>query len=147
MTARVSVASSALDQIAALAQASPEREICGLLLGGDGAVANIAPTPNVASDPAKGFAICPRAHARAQRESRIAGLAIVGCYHSHPSGGVEPSGVDLLAAQDNGFIWIIAAPDGRIAAWRAVLRRGVKYFAPLEIDAQQTPVDRAALGV
>ena len=45
------------------AHATPDREICGLLLGEGLRVTNILPAANSAPDPATGFAIDPRSSA------------------------------------------------------------------------------------
>jgi proteasome lid subunit RPN8/RPN11 len=129
----VKVAPHILEAIVKAAKAAPDTEICGLLIGAGDRIAEIAPSPNRHPDPARGFAICDELYARTQAQAREAGLAVVGCYHSHPSGDMTPSDMDVLAVQEDGFVWIIAAPHGAAAAWRAVMRPPVKGFEPLAI--------------
>ncbi|HAH09392.1 MAG TPA: hypothetical protein DCL48_04745 [Alphaproteobacteria bacterium] len=116
------------------AQASPREEICGLLIGDGLRVTALAPSPNIASEPEFGFAICDEIHARAQKTARLEGRAIIGCYHSHPSGEASPSQIDLLAIHEDGFVWMIATPTGALTAWRARQHGGVKRFEPLPLD-------------
>jgi desampylase len=117
--------------ILAAAAASPAREICGLLVGRDGQIVEAHLTPNRHPDPELGFAVCDAAHARLQRQVRARGLRIVGCFHSHPSGDANPSQTDLLAANEDGFLWLIATPSGALGLWRARIGNGVKSFVPL----------------
>jgi desampylase len=127
------IAPSVAEAIRVHAMGSPSAEICGLLTGASGRIEGWIPSPNRHPEPANSFAICDAVYARTQRKARKAGLTVVGCYHSHPSGDVAPSQTDMLAISDDGFIWIIAAPDGRLAAWRAIARPPTKGFEPLEM--------------
>lgn len=95
---------------------SPEREVCGLLLGEPGMVQSVLPCRNVAADPREAFEIDPAALIGAHKASRQGGPAIVGCYHSHPNGEVAPSIHDAAC----GFpgLWIIVS-CGACNAWSA----------------------------
>ncbi|MDO7842849.1 M67 family metallopeptidase [Sphingomonas immobilis] len=112
------ISSAALDAIVADANASPAREVCGLLLGTRVRIEAVLPCRNVAENPADSFEIDPQALIAAHRAARDGGPGIVGCYHSHPNGSATPSARDAAAAE-NGAIWIIAA-GGEIGVWRAV---------------------------
>ena len=116
-TARISTA--LLAAIEAEAAASPDREICGLLFGTSGAIAASRPARNVAADPRSTFEIDPATLLAAHRGHRGGGPAIVGCYHSHPSGDPEPSARDAADAEPNGWLWLIVAA-GKARLWRAV---------------------------
>ncbi|WP_174291809.1 Mov34/MPN/PAD-1 family protein [Sphingomonas bacterium] len=105
--------------ILAHAAASPGVEVCGLLLGRNGCVDEARACRNVAADPSRRFEIDPAALLAVHREARAGGPAILGCYHSHPSGSAEPSACDAVAAEPNGWIWVIVAGTD-IRAWRAV---------------------------
>jgi proteasome lid subunit RPN8/RPN11 len=100
------------------AAATPEVEVCGLLLGRDGRVDEARPCRNVAADPARRFEIDPAALLAAHRAARAGGPAVLGCYHSHPSGRAEPSPCDAAAAEPNGWLWLIVAA-GEVRGWRA----------------------------
>ena len=115
------VSRSILDRIAKETIASPDREICGLLLGRPGAVAVAQGCRNVASTPADRFEIDPAALLAAHRAARAGGLAVVGHYHSHPTGRAEPSPRDAADAQPDGGLWLIATARD-ITGWVAVTK-------------------------
>lgn len=115
---RVTISSSLLDRIFAEAAASPEREICGLLLGREGGIEDVLSTRNVAADPARRFEVDPAALFAQARRERQGGAAMLGSYHSHPGGDAIPSACDAAAAEP-GRLWLIVA-GRRAAAWRAV---------------------------
>jgi desampylase len=138
MTSTLRLAAWAQDSIYRAAAATPGAEICGLLVEADSVVeAHIS--PNRHPQPARGFAICDAFHTRLQRQARARGATIVGCFHSHPSGETAPSQTDLLAAHEDGFIWLIAAPDGRMQAWRAKVTSGTKRFDAMTFEVVVTP--------
>lgn len=107
-------------RILAEARAAAPRECCGLILGqreGRGAAATaLHPARNLAAQ-ADRFEIDPQDHFAAQRAARAAGLAVIGCYHSHPAGVARPSAADLAGAGEEGFFWLIATPAGALAAF------------------------------
>ncbi len=124
------ISSAALRQIVAEADASGE-EICGLLLG-DPAAARAC--QNVHPEPARHFEIDPAALLRAYREARGGGAAVVGHYHSHPSGDSTPSPTDAASAEPDGMIWLIVG-NGEARAWRAVEHGAVHdRFDPAGIE-------------
>lgn len=86
-------------------------EACGLLLGRGGMIARIAPCANVAPDPARHFEIDPAALVAAHRAARQGGDAVIGCYHSHPTGIARPSATDAAMAAHDGMVWAIVAGD------------------------------------
>jgi proteasome lid subunit RPN8/RPN11 len=111
--------------LAEAARAHPA-EACGLLLGeriagqagGQERITAIAPTANVAADPTRHFEIDPAALIAALRaERRGEGLALLGWYHSHPSGDATPSAVDQASAPRDGRLWAIIA-GGTVRVWR-----------------------------
>jgi len=94
------------------------RECCGLVEGIRSfdvvqAVA-VHPTRNVAQAPDR-FEIDPAEHIRCLRAARERGREIVGCYHSHPNGLLEPSPFDRETAGDEEFLWLIAAVSAETA--------------------------------
>lgn len=101
----------------ALAAASRD-EICGLLLGREDAIEAILPAANVAPDPARHFELDPAVLIAAHRAARRGGPAVIGHYHSHPSGVAAPSETDRACAAPDGSFWLIVG--GREATlWRA----------------------------
>jgi proteasome lid subunit RPN8/RPN11 len=94
------------------ARAAFPRECCGLIEGwrdGDHfEISALHPCQNLArGDDA--FEIDPAEQFRLIRGLRGTARDIVGCYHSHPGGGVEPSPRDLAAAGEDDFLWLIVA--------------------------------------
>lgn len=98
------------------AQASPQQEICGLLLGEGLRVTAILPASNVAANPTTRFEIDPSALIAAHKAARVGGPALIGCYHSHPDGRASPSPRDAEAAEP-GSVWVIVAAD-TLTAWQ-----------------------------
>ncbi|MGJ3626291.1 Mov34/MPN/PAD-1 family protein [Sphingomonas sp. MMS24-JH45] len=111
MTLEISIA----DRAAILAHAASTRdEVCGLLLGEGMRVARAVPTTSPRTR--RWFELDPAALLAAHRAGRGGGLAVIGHYHSHPSGDPTPS---LRDAAD-------AAPDGDdLAAGRGRRHDGV----------------------
>lgn len=102
------------------AQAAASRdEVCGLLLGRGDTIDRLVPCRNVAADPAVRFEIDPTALIAAHRAARGGAPAVIGHYHSHPSGVARPSPRDAADAAPDGSIWLIVAGE-EVTAWRAV---------------------------
>ena len=99
------------------AAASPGAEICGLLLGRGLRVERVVACRNVADEPATGFEIDPQALIAAHKAARCGGPAVIGHYHSHPTGRAEPSARDAAAARA-GEVWVIVG-GGHAIAWLA----------------------------
>ncbi|KQN08984.1 conserved hypothetical protein [Sphingomonas aurantiaca] len=115
----VTISSEVLQRMLAQAAASPEAEICGLLLGGGDRIEAAEACANVATDPARAFEIDPTALFAAHRRARSGGAAVIGHYHSHPSGLPIPSPRDAAQAMGDGAIWVILG-GGVARAWRSV---------------------------
>src|SRR5581483_550790 len=100
------------------ARASFPRECCGLIEGvrEDGAARALAlhPARNIASEVNR-FEIEPADHFAALRKARANTQDVIGCYHSHPGGKVEPSSSDLEGAGEENFFWLIASMRDRHA--------------------------------
>ncbi|MGA1797510.1 M67 family metallopeptidase [Sphingomonas sp. 4RDLI-65] len=116
----VMISSEVLEQLLAAADASPDAEICGLLFGAAGRIAAAEVCVNVAANPARTFEIDPTALFAAHRRARAGGLAVVGHYHSHPSGLPVPSARDAAQAMGDGAVWVILG-GGVARAWRSVV--------------------------
>jgi len=106
-----------LDAVLARAAALPDREVCGLLFGPSGRIAQAEATDNVAADPARHFEIDPAALFAAIRADRRGGRGLAGHYHSHPGGSAIPSANDAAAAVRPGWLWLIVA-GGEATLWR-----------------------------
>lgn len=115
----VSISSGLLATLVAAAGASPDAEICGLLLGTPDRIEAAEACRNVAVNPARTFEIDPAALFAAHRSARRGGLAVVGHYHSHPSGVPIPSPRDAAQAMGDGALWLILG-GGAARAWRSV---------------------------
>lgn len=114
MTIRIS--SELHDALLALAAASPETEVCGLLFGDETTVRAVSQTVNVATAPADSFEIDPGALIAAHRAMRAGGPNLIGYFHSHPNGVAEPSVRDRKAMAVLGGFWIIIAGD-QVTLW------------------------------
>jgi len=116
---RAVLAPGLYDALLTEARAAHPRECCGLLEGardgGGWQIAALHPARNRAAM-ADRFLIDPADHIAAQKAARARGRAIIGCYHSHPGGKAVPSARDLAGAEQDGFLWLIAA-DETIAAF------------------------------
>ena len=97
---------------------TPDLEVCGLLLGTAGHITDARRCANVADDPARRFEIDARALFAALRDERAGGPALLGAYHSHPSGDPTPSPCDAAAAEP-GRLWLLIG-GGRLVGWQSV---------------------------
>ncbi|RZM10829.1 MAG: hypothetical protein EOP68_05345, partial [Sphingomonas sp.] len=70
---------------------------------------------------ARSFEIDPVALFAAHRRARAGGQAVVGHYHSHPSGVPVPSARDAAQAMGDGALWLIIG-GGEARLWRSVER-------------------------
>ncbi len=114
---KLSLAFGLVDALHAEAARAAPQEACGLLLGQDGRIESIKPTPNVHPTPETHFEIDPKMLIDAHRDARRGGPVIVGYYHSHPVGLPTPSATDRASAAGDGRIWAIIGL-GRVELWR-----------------------------
>ena len=103
-----------MDAIVAHARRDTPNECCGLLLGGEGLVAEAVALTNVADDPRRRYELSPAEHIAQmkkcrERSSSGSPVEVVGVYHSHPRSQAEPSPTDLREAWPN-FLYVIAGP-------------------------------------
>lgn len=132
------ISSALIGQIQSLAKDHAPEEVCGVLLGENGHVEQIIRSANVAIDPQRHFEIDPAVLISAERAARSAGPAIIGYFHSHPTGDLSPSQTDADCAAADGRIWLIV--NGRqAAAWRAVDQGEISgRFDPITLDCGDT---------
>lgn len=132
----VAISRGLLEQIVALSVARETEEVCGLLLGQAGAIEAFLPAANIAPDPARHFELDPAVLIAAHRAARAGGPAIIGHYHSHPSGAAIPSATDKACAAPDGSLWLIIA-GGKARLWRAEPDRMVNvHFAEVPLDTR-----------
>ena len=121
-------------QLIAEARAAFPNECCGLIEGmatPEGwRVTALHGSKNLAADPAQAFLIDPKVHFDLLRRLRGTKRAVIGCYHSHPSGLGQPSERDRTEAIDDGFVWLIAG-DGEMNAY--VFDAGARSFTQIRV--------------
>ena len=115
----VTISSELMQQLIADAAVSPDAEVCGLLFGTTGRIEAAEACANVTANTARAFEIDPAALFAAHRRALGGGLAVIGYYHSHPSGLPVPSPRDAAQAMGDGAIWVILG-GGVARAWRSV---------------------------
>lgn len=115
----VRFASGVIESLLAEAGAAHPNECCGLITGKPGLAEAVVPARNVSPHPANSFEIDPGTLMRTHRDVRERQRQVIGHYHSHPTGKLEPSARDAARATHNGQLWLIIA-DGRVAAFEAV---------------------------
>ena len=111
------VTRAALNAILAAADDAAPEECCGLLTGRPDCIERATLAANVAEDRRRRFEIDPQALVDAHRVARGGGAAVLGYFHSHPSGPPEPSATDRAQAAHDGSVWAIAGASG-VAFWR-----------------------------
>ncbi len=139
----VTISSEVLEQLLAAAAASPDAEICGLLFGAAGRIDAAEACTNVAANPARTFEIDPTALFAAHRQARGGGPAVIGHYHSHPSGLPVPSPRDAAQAMGDGAVWVILG-GGVARAWRSVDVGAFVEEAVQRIEDTSTPAKAGA---
>lgn len=79
-------------------------EACGILAGKNGRVTRAYAVKNAKPGPAR-YEMDPEEQFRVMKAIREEGLAMVGIYHSHPSGPAFPSGIDVDQAYWPGTLY------------------------------------------
>lgn len=101
-----------------------DEEVCGVLAGEYGddesVVHEVYRAENVAETPQIRYALDPEEQFEITESIEAAGLAVVGFYHSHPTGPVHPSETDADRATWPGYSYAICAFDGYpfLGSWR-----------------------------
>ena len=95
-------------------------EGCGLIASAqEGQVVAVYPTANLDPSPT-GYTIPPNEHFAALTDAESNGWELSGVFHSHPQGSAKPSAVDVVAALDLKWVYLVVglrdAPE--IRAWR-----------------------------
>ena len=132
------LSSAILDDLRRYAKAAAPEEACGLLFGEGGAVLRAVLANNVAVNRLHFFEIDPAALIAAEKGMRGGGEAIIGYFHSHPEGSVEPSQTDAAMAAPDGRMWLITNGYD-VAAWQAVANGQIfGRFNPIPLDCEST---------
>lgn len=126
---------AAAPRLAALAEADPDQEACGLVVGGpSGGQVEPWPLQNRAPDPRRAFLLGPAELLAALRRLDAEGRVLLAVYHSHPAGGAELSQQDLAGALVDGAPLlggvaqvVVALERGRAVRVRAHRWRDVRY--------------------
>lgn len=117
-------------------------EVCGVFLGVGARVESAVRVENREVEmPRVRYQIAPEDLLRIQRESRSAGVEIIGYYHSHPDHPARPSETDRRIAAEglsDGVFHVVVSVAGGVratpAAW--VFRDAAQAFErePLDIE-------------
>lgn len=112
------------DAIVYHAYSGDDEEVCGVLAGEYGdersRVVETYEAANVADQPRIRYAIDPEAQLEILETIESTGMAVVGFYHSHPTGPTEPSDTDTERASWPDRSYVICALDGYpfVGSWR-----------------------------
>jgi proteasome lid subunit RPN8/RPN11 len=123
-------------RLIAHAEATPDVEICGLLIGSgelDVVVDDIVFAPNKADQPCTQFEIDPQVQFDCLRQLRGTARRIVGHFHSHPTALAAPSTHDLAMAHDPDVIWVIIGLRPPIEARAYVRPDPVQGFRAIDL--------------
>jgi desampylase len=113
----VRISRALCDELICLAANVPDVEVCGLLFGTPSQIASFRKMRNISSSLKDRFEIDPVQLIAAHKAQRAGGPDIIGCFHSHPNGVLEPSACDADAAMGDGALWLIIANSGA-RLWR-----------------------------
>ena len=102
---------SALEAIHRHAERESPRECCGVLVGRDAEIVQAIAARNLADDPNR-YVLDPADHIAIRRNSRAAGLAVIGFYHSHPHSAARPSETDQAEGTYPDHLYLIVGADG-----------------------------------
>lgn len=140
----VGISRELIDAMLTHAAETPDVEVCGLLLGRSRRIEAVRRTANVSETPTTAFEIDPAMLIAAHRAARDDGPQVLGGYHSHPNGRLQPSRADLeSAALDE--IWGIVA-KGEVAFWRKGLEGFVRHQVRIDAWPVLTPENPEGAG-
>jgi proteasome lid subunit RPN8/RPN11/molybdopterin converting factor small subunit len=145
-------AQPALAAVAALAERSPGAEVCGFVLAGGGAPAELVPVPNAAPEPARAFAMRPQDVLRVLRRADDEGRTVAAIWHSHVTGGacLSPADVAGLTVEGGPMIpdaelWIAGVEQGRAVEVRGYRWTGSGWTEGFRRRGPFTPRERHGL--
>jgi proteasome lid subunit RPN8/RPN11 len=120
----LTLARDAYDAIVQHGEDGADEEICGVLAGEHGEtesrVYEVRRVENVAERPQVRYRMDPEELFAVIEAVEDAGLEVAGFYHSHPTGGPQPSETDAERATWPGYSYAICAFDGYpyLGSWR-----------------------------
>ncbi|OED35771.1 hypothetical protein AB834_04075 [PVC group bacterium (ex Bugula neritina AB1)] len=100
-------------------------EVCGFLAGKDGEVFKHYPLTNTDASP-EHFSMDPKEQLLAVKDMRSLGLALMACYHSHPSTPARPSDEDIRLAYDPTISYVILSLKDGVQSIKAFKIRDVE---------------------
>lgn len=86
------------DELIGQARLVQPAEACGILAGQNGVVKKVYKLNNVSATPELCYLMDPSEQFRVMKELRVAGLEMVGIYHSHAASPAYPSAKDVELA-------------------------------------------------
>ncbi len=116
-------------ELVRLAEAEPEREVCGFIVAAEDGGLEVLPVPNVAGDAhaRTRFELDPAAHLALSRRLRLEGRRPVALYHSHVEGGADLSPVDRERMVLDG-VPVLPGVDPVVIAMRSGKAEEVRMF-------------------
>ena len=91
----IQIDAEVLGQLIGYARQNPRVECCGFLAGREGIITSAYPAENIAANPVASYEVATKEIVQVMREIQVAGLEMLGIYHSHPNGRGEPSETDI----------------------------------------------------
>lgn len=113
MSERFPITVAAYGALVEAARQSAPEECCGVICMRDGAVADVLPVANVATDRRASYELDPAQLVATRSAARRDGLEIAGFYHSHPRTSAEPSSYDLANAWYPECVYVVIGLDPR----------------------------------
>ncbi len=133
------ISRSLLEQIRRQVAAGYPDEVCGVLLGTDGTIAEVVPAANTERASARNrYQIHPLAHRDLELDAARRGMRVLGVYHSHPDDAARPSPFDRDNAWPNLSYLIVSVERGQPRAatsWR--LRADGSQFDPETVEISE----------
>jgi proteasome lid subunit RPN8/RPN11 len=118
----VKLSSQLLHQIHQHLESGYPNEACGVMLGKNGVITEIATADNQRMDSARNrYLIDPLMYLKLEKDADKHGLDVLGIYHSHPDVAARPSQFDLDHAWPNFSYLIVSVVKGKAVesnSWR-----------------------------
>lgn len=121
---RLVLTREAYDDVVYQGYEGADEEVCGVLAGeygdAESVVHEVYQAENVADTPQIRYALDPEEQFEITESLEDTGMSVVGFYHSHPAGPVQPSQTDADRATWSGYSYAICAFDGYpyLGSWR-----------------------------
>jgi proteasome lid subunit RPN8/RPN11 len=143
----VKISDSALEAVHAHVTEGYPNEICGMLVASKGKrdIIDIRRATNAnTSRPRDTYQIDPLEHREIEKECDVAGLEIVGYYHSHPDHASYASIRDTEQAWPDYWYLIVSCMAGKVKESKAFYRKtwetGEMVEEPVEVVTRSHPV-------